>query len=75
MKLNMSFLIKDDLLLEKYNEIQQKFKNGIRKEFDNKPIYNKKYLKDKIKSYDEKSRQIFTIIKYQEKFLNLFVYQ
>ena len=29
MKLNMSFLIKDDELLEKYNEIMEKVKNNI----------------------------------------------
>ena len=34
MKLNMSFLIKDDELLERYNEIWEKFKNSINKEFD-----------------------------------------
>ena len=72
---DMSFLIKDDELLEKYNEIWEKVKNSIRKEFDSKPVYNEKYLKAKIKSYNGKSTQIFTIIKYQEKVLNLFVYQ
>ena len=45
-----SFLIKDDKLLEKYNEIWEKVKNSIRKEFDSKPVYNEKYLKAKIKS-------------------------
>ena len=68
-------MIKDDELLEKYNEIWEKVKNSIRKEFDSKPVYNEKYLKAKIKSYNGKSTQIFTIIKYQEKVLNLFVYQ
>ena len=29
MKLNRSFLIKDDELLEKYNEIMEKVKNNI----------------------------------------------
>ena len=29
MNLNMSFLIKDDELLEKYNEIKEKVKNNI----------------------------------------------
>ena len=29
MKLSMSFLIKDDELLEKYNEIMKKVKNNI----------------------------------------------
>ena len=68
-------MIKDDKLLEKYNEIWEKVKNSIRKEFDSKPVYNEKYLKAKIKSYNGKSTQIFTITKYQEKVLNLFIYQ
>ena len=30
----ISFLIKDDELLEKYNEIWEKVKNSLKKEFD-----------------------------------------
>ena len=44
-----SFLMKDDELLEKYNEIYEKVKNSLRKEFDSVPVYNKKYLKDKMR--------------------------
>ena len=33
----MSFLIKDEKLLEKYNEILKKVSNIIKKEFDSKP--------------------------------------
>ena len=36
----MSFLIKDEKLLEKYNEIWKKVSNIIKKEFNNKPVYN-----------------------------------
>ena len=50
----MSFLIKDDELLEKYNGIWEKVKNSIKKEFDSEPLYNEKYLKAKIKSQDKK---------------------
>ena len=46
----MSFLIKDDELLEKYNEIWGKVKNSIEKEFDSEPVHNDKYLKTKIKN-------------------------
>ena len=34
----MSFLIKTDELLEKYNEIQEKFSNSIKKKFENYQI-------------------------------------
>ena len=50
----MSFFIKDDELLEKYNEIWGKVNNRIKKEFDSEPVYNEKYLKAKIKSYKGK---------------------
>ena len=36
----ISFLIKGDELLEKYNEIWEKVKNNIKKEFDSEPVYN-----------------------------------
>ena len=48
----MSFLIKDDKFLEKYNEIWKKVSNIIKKEFGSKSVYNEKHLKTKIKPYD-----------------------
>ena len=50
----MSFLIKNDKLIEKYNKIWEKIRNSIKKEFDNEPVYNEKYLKAKIKLYNGK---------------------
>ena len=39
MKLNICiFLIKDDKLLEKFNDIQEKVRSSIKKEFDSEPI-------------------------------------
>ena len=52
----ISFLIKDDKLLEKYNEIWEKVKNSLKKEFDSEPVYNGKY---KTKSYDGKTNTNF----------------
>ena len=48
----MSFLIKDDKLLEKYNEILEKVKTSVKKEFDSEPVYNEKHLKANLKSYN-----------------------
>ena len=48
------FLIKDDELLEQSNEIWEKLKNSLKKELGSNPIYNEKYLKAKIKSYNGK---------------------
>ena len=40
-------MIKDDELLEKYNETWEKVKNCIKKVFDSEPVSNEKYLKTK----------------------------
>ena len=50
----MSFLIKNDELLEKYKKIWDKVSNNIKEGFENKPVCNEKSLKTKIKSYDRK---------------------
>ena len=50
----MFFLIKDEKLLEKYNQIWKKVSNIIKKEFDSNPEYNEKYIKTKTKSYNRK---------------------
>ena len=47
----MGFFLLDDDLLEKYNTIWNKVSADIEKKFDGKPVYNKNYLKVKIKSY------------------------
>ena len=62
----MYFLIEDDDLLEKYNTIWDEVSADIKKEFDSKPVYNKIYLKTKIKSqadevtdlYDKKNLKV-----------------
>ena len=48
------FWMKDDELLEKYNEIWGKAKNSIKIEFDNELVCNEKCLKHKVKSYNGK---------------------
>ena len=42
----MHFLIENDELLEKYNTIWDKVSADIRKEFDRKPVYNKKVFEN-----------------------------
>ena len=37
----VSFYIKDEQLIEKYNEVWEKVKNSLKKEFDIEPAYNK----------------------------------
>ena len=55
----LSFLIKDDNLLEKYSEIWEQVKNSPKKDFDSEPVYNEKYLKANIKSYNGKTNTNF----------------
>ena len=50
----MYFLIEDDDLLEKYDTIWDKVSADIKKEFDCDPVYNKHFLKTKIKSHGDK---------------------
>ena len=50
----MPFLIKDDKILKKYNEIWEKVTTIIYKEFSGNPVYNEKFIKTKIKVYNKK---------------------
>ena len=49
---NTSFFIKDDDVLYKYNEIQDKIKEKLNIKFHSEPIYDKKYIKAKVREYD-----------------------
>ena len=49
----MYFVIEDDDLLKRYNTIWDKVTADIKKEFDSEPVYNKNYLKTKIKSHGD----------------------
>ena len=51
----MYFLIEDDDLLEKYDTISDKVSADIKIELDREPVYNKKFLKMKIKSYSDEA--------------------
>ena len=50
----MYFFIKDEKLLKIYNKIWKKVSNIIKKVFDSRPVYNKKYPKNKIKTCNGK---------------------
>ena len=49
----MYFLIEDSELLKKHNTIWGKASADIKKEFDSRPVYNKEFLKAKIKSHGD----------------------
>ena len=47
-----SFLIKDDEVWEKYEQIWDVIKNKLSIKFHSKPIYKQKYLKAKVREFD-----------------------
>ena len=48
----MSFLIKDDEVWDKYDEIWEVTKNKLSIKFHSEPIYEYKYLKAKVREFD-----------------------
>ena len=49
---NMSFLIKDDEVWEKYDKIWDAIKNKLGIKFHSEPVYEYKYLKAKVREFD-----------------------
>ena len=60
----MCFLIEDDDILEKYNTIWGKVSVDIKKEFNSDLVYNKEFLKAKMKSHGDEVTDF-----YDKKFL------
>ena len=48
----MSFLIKNEEVGEKYEQIWNVIKNKLEMKFHSEPVYEYKYLKTKVKEYD-----------------------
>ena len=55
----MSFMIKDDNILNIYNKIWDKIKQKLSVKFHSKPIYDKKYIKAKVRETDGKIKTNF----------------
>ena len=55
----MPFLIKDDEVRQKYEEIWRVFKNKLGIKFHSEPIYEQKYLKAKVREFDGKIKTNF----------------
>ena len=56
-------MIKNNKVLEKHNEIWDKVRKVVKKRFYSDPVYNERYLKTKIKSYEGKINTSFNIVK------------
>ena len=48
-----------DDLLEKYNTIWDNVKTDISQEFDSEPVYNKEFLKTKVKCHSDEVTDFF----------------
>ena len=57
--INMSFLIKDNSVLNKYNEIWDKIKEKLSIKFHSEPVYDQTYLKAKVREFDSKIKTNF----------------
>ena len=49
---NMSFIVKDDNVLDKYNKIWDKIKEKLNIKFHRKPVFDQKYLKVKVREFN-----------------------
>ena len=49
---NMSFIIKDHDVLDKYNKICHKIKENLNIKFYSMPVYDKKYIKAKVREFN-----------------------
>ena len=49
---SMSFMVKDDNVLDKYNKIWGKIKEKLNIKFHRKPVYEETYIKVKVREFD-----------------------
>ena len=56
---NILFVIKNDDLLNKYNEIWNKIKKTLNIKFHSMPVYDEKYIKAKVKEFNGVIKQTF----------------
>ena len=49
---NMSFVIKDNSVLDKYNKIWDKMKETLNINFHSMPVYDEKYVKVKVREFN-----------------------
>ena len=49
----MSFIVKDDSVLNKYNEIWEKIKEKLNIKFHSMPGYGQTYIKAKVREFEQ----------------------
>ena len=56
---NMSFMVKDDNVLDKCNKIWDKIKKKLNIKFHSMPVYDETYIKSKVREFDGKIKTNF----------------
>ena len=57
----MSSMVKDDSVLNKYNEIWYKTKEKLNIKFHSMPVYDETYIKPKVREFDGKIKTNFLV--------------
>ena len=57
---SMSFKIEDENVYLKYNEIWNRIKSMLSVKFHSQPIYDKKYIKTKVKTFNDMINTLFS---------------
>ena len=60
---NMPFIIKDDILLIKYSEVWGKIKRLLGIKLHSEPIYDDKYIKSRVRSFNDETHTTFWVNK------------
>ena len=64
---NMSLMVKDDSVLNKYNEIWNKIKEKLSMKLHSMPVHDQTYIKAKVTEFDSKTETNFLDNKIQKK--------
>ena len=56
---NVYFIIKDDYVLDRYNEIWDKIKETLNIKFQRMPVYDEKYIKAKVREFNSANKTNF----------------
>ena len=56
---NMSFMVKDDSVLDKYNKVWDRIKKKLNIKFHSIPVFDETYIKAKVRKFDSKIKTNF----------------
>ena len=68
----MSFVVKDDSVLNKYNEIWDKIEEKLNMKFHSMPVYDQTYIKANVREFDGVIKTNFLVDEIPHYFFDLF---